>query len=432
MALHPRRRAGAAALSCVLAALGLGALAPASGAHDTQGGSVIILSGDGMGPAQRTLVQYVNYGNGNARQPMDSLPDSGVLGTSPNDPEAAVTDSAAGATAWAIGLKTVNGYVGIGPDGQPRQTLLEYAKSLGKSTALIEDHDVSNATMAAFGAHIDDRDQKGAIIRQYLNVTKPDIMFGGGEKYWYPPGDPGKIPDAIEDPSKGEANYVDVALQRGYQYAWDRATFSRLRGPKALALVKDDPIQANLYEGFPLSSQYYVPESEKVSKALDIVGQNRKGFFMAIDFDEIDDGGHDHDGRVIARSGEELNRTVEVIRRYQRTHPNTLLITTGDHETGGMTIEDTSDPQTDSAPDDPVPNEDNPDNITLAGGLFPPASGAFTIKGTGISFKTDWTTAEHTGTNVPVTAAGPLSQRFLGSHENTYVNTVAKQVLGAR
>jgi alkaline phosphatase len=424
-----------------MAALGLGAtatpaLAAGPGSHARhQGGSVIILSGDGMGPAQRTLIQYVNYGNGGRTQPMDALPFSGVLGTSPDDPKEAVTDSAAGATAWAIGRKTVNGYEGLGPDGKPRQTLLEYAKTLGKSTALIEDHDVSNATMAAFASHIADRDKKGAIIRQYLTRTKPDVMFGGGEKYWYPKGDPGRIPDSIEDPSEGDANFVDQAVKRGYQYAWDRASFAKLTGPKALALVKDDPIQANLYQGFPLSSKYYVPESQKVAKALDIVGKNRKGFFMIIDFDEIDDGGHDHDARVIARSGQELNRTVAVIRRYQRTHPNTLLISTADHETGGMTIENLFEPQTDSAPDDPVPNEDDRStavNFTLKGGKFPPASGPFTIKGTTHRFKTDWTTPEHTGTNVPVTAAGPLAHRLSGSHENTYLNTIAKQVLRRR
>ena len=118
--------------------------------------SVIILSGDGMGIQQRTAIQYVLYGL-EKRQPMDALPYTGFLDTISLGP-GTVTDSAAGATAWSIGKKTFNGYTGIGPDKKKVPTLLDIAKAQGKTTALINDHDVTNATLAAFGGPILDRD----------------------------------------------------------------------------------------------------------------------------------------------------------------------------------------------------------------------------------------------------------------------------------
>ena len=74
---------------------------------------------------------------------MDALPVSGTMRTQSTT---AITDSAAGATAIATGVKTRNGYTGVGPDGERLQTLLEIARDQGKSTGLVEDTDVTNAT----------------------------------------------------------------------------------------------------------------------------------------------------------------------------------------------------------------------------------------------------------------------------------------------
>ena len=142
------------------------------------GQSVIVLIGDGMGPAQRTLTQLTRYGL-DQTQPMDSLDAAGSLNTLPFGMPGA-TDSAAGATAIATGEKTRNGYAGVGPDKQPLQTLLEIARDEGKSTGLVEDNDVTNATMAGFAAHIDNRNKKQKIAQQFLRRTKPDVILGGG------------------------------------------------------------------------------------------------------------------------------------------------------------------------------------------------------------------------------------------------------------
>ena len=115
--------------------------APSDAATPT-GTSVIVLIGDGMGPAQRAATQLARYGL-ETPQPMDALPVSGSMMTQSTN---AITDSAAGATAIATGVKTNNGYIGVGPDGERLPTLLEIARDAGKSTGLVEDTDVTNAT----------------------------------------------------------------------------------------------------------------------------------------------------------------------------------------------------------------------------------------------------------------------------------------------
>jgi len=401
--------------------------------------SVIILSGDGMGSQQRTAIQYYLYGL-DERQPMDALPYAGFLDTIPGDAEFVVSDSAAGATAWAIGQKVPNGTTGLGPNGEEVPTLMNIAKDRGMSTGLVDDHDVTNATLAAFGSPVEDRDLKVKIAEGYLD-NGVDVLFGGGEKYWYPEGEPGKISDKGEDDaSEGESNLVQRAQDLGYQYAFDQTTFGELSGPKALALVQDSAKRRSTeVEGYDYKTDpNYVAPEKLVSKALDILGSNDKGFFLVIESDDLDSDGHEHDAQNMMLAGESVNEMVKVITEYQKEHPEVLLIVTADHETGGMAIEnvldDDGEPETnsDQLADDPVPYwaESKPENMPLPGGGVPKRSGPFAIKGTERKFKVDWTTPEHTGTMVPVTAAGPLAEKFTGVHPNTHVYDVITELWG--
>lgn len=397
--------------------------------------SVIILSGDGMGPQQRTAIQYHLYGL-DERQPMDALPYAGYLDTIPGDPEYAVTDSAAGATAWSTGMKVPNGTTGLGPDGEDVPTLMSIAQDRGMATGLVNDHDITNATLASFGSPVPDRDFKVRIAEGYLD-RGVDVLFGGGEKYWYPKGDAGMIPDAGEDDvSEGKSDLVARAQEEGYEYAYDQATVEALTGPKALALVQDSAKRRSTeIKGYDYTTDpNYVPPEDLVSKALDILGENEEGFFLVIESDDLDSDAHEHDAQNMMLAGETVNEMVKVITAYQEDHPEVLLIVTADHETGGMTIENVFDdgepePNSDQIADDPVPYWAKvPENMPLPDGGVPTRSGPFTIKGTDREFKVDWTTPEHTGTMVPVTASGPMADRFTGVHSNTYVFDVVTEL----
>jgi alkaline phosphatase len=92
--------------------------------------------GDGMGISHRDLIRYATVGT-EGQLAMDSMPYAGRSETSPLDPEGFVTDSAAGGTAIATGVKTFNGAVGIDAEENPVPTVLEQATEAGKATGLV-------------------------------------------------------------------------------------------------------------------------------------------------------------------------------------------------------------------------------------------------------------------------------------------------------
>ena len=147
--------------------------------------NAIVLIGDGMGAAHRFAGQLLLAGRG-GRLTMDRLPIVGQMATLSADPESFVTDSAAAATAIATGVKTVNGAVSIDPDGRPRTTLLELAKRAGKATGLVTTCQVTDATPAAFGAHVVHRSDQSEVARQYLHQSGVDVVLGGGAAWWLP------------------------------------------------------------------------------------------------------------------------------------------------------------------------------------------------------------------------------------------------------
>ena len=110
--------------------------------------NVILMIGDGMGPNQLELTKHVTD---TKRLAMESLdPSPAMMTTYSLD---GVTDSAAAATAIATGYKTNNHWVGLLPDGSTPETILERAEAIGKSTGLVTDVSVYDATLAAFAAH---------------------------------------------------------------------------------------------------------------------------------------------------------------------------------------------------------------------------------------------------------------------------------------
>ncbi len=402
-----------ALIAALAAALWLAGTSRPSEAASPAPTSVIVLIGDGMGPGQRAATQLARYGL-DVTQPMDALPVSGTMFTQSTS---AITDSAAGATAIATGVKTKNGYTGVDPRGRRLPTLLEIARDAGKSTGLVEDSDVTNATTGSFAAHVKDRDQRRQIASSYLYDTKPDVILGGGEQFWYPRGTPGAIPNDLPgDRSRGKRNLVAAAQDLGYQYASDAEGVAALTGPKVLGLVQEDAyVRELLADGYDRNDDpHYVPEEALVAKAIELLSQDPNGFFLVIDVDQIDVAGHASHAGLVIKSADMLNRIVATIEAYRATDPNLLLVVTADHETGGMTIEGPKSNST-SVLGYPIPKRWR--------------NGPFGVEGSDRVFTTDWTTPGHTGVPVPLTAAGPGSDRLDGQNDNTDVFGVAREVL---
>ena len=233
-------------LSALIAALALAGTGDAqvAGPTDVRAKNVIVFIGDGMGTSHRDLIRYATVGTA-GQLAMDSMPYAGRSETSPLDPEAFVTDSAAGGTAIATGVKTFNGAVGIDADENPVPTVLERARQAGKATGLVSNSQITDATPASFGAHVADRDEQSEIARQYIEESRPDVILGGGEDYWYPEGEAGAHPDEPkEDPEEKsagtEGDLVQKAQDLGYEYVTDAAELRTASGPRLLGLFANE------------------------------------------------------------------------------------------------------------------------------------------------------------------------------------------------
>src|ERR687889_427116 len=168
--------------------------APAGQAQEPAPRSVIFVNGDGMASAQREAGRLSGVGLDGDLE-MDKLPQAGLLTTDSRDPKTFVTDSAAAATTWATGEKTYNGAISVDVNRNPLPVVGQQAKAAGKATGLVTTAQVTDASPAAFFSRTANRSSQDEIARQYLDESKPDVILGGGEDWWYPAGTAGTFPD---------------------------------------------------------------------------------------------------------------------------------------------------------------------------------------------------------------------------------------------
>ena len=277
--------------------------------------NVVFMIADGFGPASATL----GAGAKGAPLAFDSLL-VGSVETAATDSR--VTDSAASATAYACGIKTYNGAIAVDTTGAPCRTVLEAAEAAGLATGLVATSRITHATPAAFAAHVDSRADEAEIARQ-LPASGVDLLVGGGRATF-----------------TGEGNELLLAAltDDGWAVAQTRAAFDVLDALPALALLapshlayevdRDETDQPSL--------------AEMARAALDLLagspdGQER-GFFLMVEGSRIDHAGHAND--PAAHLGDILayDRAVAAVLDWARRDGNTLVVSTADHETGGLTL----------------------------------------------------------------------------------------------
>ncbi|WP_307859292.1 alkaline phosphatase [Arthrobacter sunyaminii] len=383
--------------------------------------NVILMVGDGMGPGQREAIRLALVGLTGELE-MDSMPAAGRVHTNSADPGTFVTDSAAAATAMATGVKTYNGAIGVDIDQRPVTTALEVAEELGKSTGLVTTSNVTDATPAAFGSHVLDRDEQSAIARQFLESSRPEVILGGGEDYWYPEGHPGRYPDnPAEDPSEEsagtEGNLVEQAQSMGYEYVWDLAGLQAADSSMVLGLFANEEM---FQYGDDVEARYQptVPLTDMTAKALEVLTSGDEGFFLMVEEEGIDAFSHVNNAELTIESGIEFDRSVALAKDFAEQDGETLLIVVGDHQTGGMTIESVDVPEPGEEPDE------SGDGPSAEDGPLP-------VAGAEQEFMVDWSTGGHTALDVPLTAMGPGSDLLTGVYENTRIFDIMVQMMRA-
>lgn len=383
-------------------------------AANGQAKNVILFVGDGMGNAARNAIRLATVGE-SGELAMDSMPYAGLVHTSSTSP---VTDSAASATAYASGVKTYNGAIGMDANKKSVKTILEYAKDAGKSTGIVTTSQVTDATGAAFGAHVEDRKLQSDIALQFLTKSKVDVILGGGEDFWYPAGDAGAFQDEpAEDPeekSKGtQGNLVSKAKALGYSYAKSKTELQNAKGTKLLGLfANEEMFQANP-EGEGDIYNPVVSLADMTKKAISTLSTNKKGFFLVVEEEGTDEMAHSNNAKLTIKAGQELDKAVQSAKDFAKKNPDTLVLVLADHETGGLSIE-------------PVDEGDE------SGDAISKEDGPFAIAGSKDSFYIDWTTSGHTAVDIPVTAMGTGAGLFTGVYENTQIFNKLAQAMGIK
>lgn len=377
-----------------------------SGRGDQVARNVILLIGDGMGSAHRTAARLYSVGRG-GELVTDRLPETGMARTWSTD--GVVSDSAAAGTALATGVKTYNKAIAVDPDWKPVPTILEKAQGAGKSVGLVTNVSLSDATPASFAAHNVERDDYLDIALDMFNHNV-DVLMGGGEDYFLPVGTPGCHPS--DGARTDNRNLIDEAVAKGYRHVCNEAELESVDPGTTDKLL-------GTFADIDMPRPYTPSLVEMTEKALAVLDKNPRGFFLMVEGGQIDRAAHVNDALDTLDDVTTFDKAVEVALAFQSEHPDTLVIVTADHATGGLAIEDS--PQDGACPD---PKQDDPRECKTA--LF--EDGPFAESG-GASFWIDWTASFHTGDDVPVMAIGPGAASLVGGYENTHINEVMCEAL---
>jgi len=315
--------------------------------------NIIFMIGDGMGLTQITAGLIAKKDNLN----LERCP---IIGLSKTDSaDNLITDSAAGATAFATGVKTYNGAIGVGTDTLPLRNIIEIAEAHDIATGLVATASITHATPASFIAHQKSRFMDEEIAADFLK-TDIDVFIGGGKKYF--------------TQRKDQQDLLQELESKGYKTATGIEEIEKvIDGKLAGFIAEEHPVRMSEGRGDVLA--------KAAMTAIKLLSLNENGFFLMVEGSQIDWGGHVNESDYIIREMIDFDNTIGAVLDFAEKNGETLVIITADHETGGYAI-----------------NGGNRSEGTV--------NGAFT---------TDY----HTGTIVPVFAFGPGSEAFSGTYHNT-------------
>lgn len=287
---------------------------------------------DGTGPATFTLGRELKkvMTPGLEHLAIDEI----LIGTAHTySSDSLVTDSAAGATAYASGVKTYNGalgVIGVNNDASevlPVGTIFEAAKQQkGMIVGTVVTSRITHATPAAFTAHIADRNLEDDIAEQQASADV-DFMLGGGRRHFNSRGDGQDLLQKLRDD--------------GFEVGTTRADFdafaNRETGFPYWGLWADSHLEYQIDN--PASDQPNLVEQVDATLAhLEGLADSGPGFLMMIEGSRIDHAGHDNDIATHAIEVAIYDDVVARVLEFQRAHPNTLVISVADHETGGISL----------------------------------------------------------------------------------------------
>jgi alkaline phosphatase len=225
----------------------------------------------------------------------------------------------------ATGVKVENGSVSVAPDGKPLSTAMQAAKAAGKRIGLVTTATVYDATPAAFSINARSRRDSQALVDQYL-ALEPDVLMGGGADFFLPQGAPG-------GKRKDGRDIIAEFRARGHQVARNLKELAATTGTKVLGLFADEDMDFEIDRN-PAEEP---STAEMAAAALRAISQaSPNGFVLLVENENVDTAAHRNDAAALMRALWAFDDAVKVALDFQHRHPDTLVIVTGDHETGGF------------------------------------------------------------------------------------------------
>lgn len=314
--------------------------------------NVILMIGDGMGLSQLSATQFYTESPN-----LEEFPVIGLIKTSSS--AQLITDSAAGATAFACGIKSYNGAIGVTPDTTKVKNITELIKARGMKSGVVATSTITHATPASFYAHVKSRNMNEEIAMDLTN-SNIDYFAGGGLKYF----------NQRED---GQ-DLLSVLKDQGFQIS--TTAIPDFTSDKMGLLLAENALPSMIEGRGDFLTQASL-------KGIECLEGSEEGFFLMIEGSQIDWGGHDNDANYLIGEMLDFDITMGAILEYAKNDGETLIVVTADHETGGFTLG----------------AKDN--NYNEIGPTF--------------------STGGHSATMIPVLAFGPGSENFMGIYENTEI-----------
>ncbi|SEL40125.1 alkaline phosphatase [Parapedobacter koreensis] len=335
--------------------------------------NVILLISDGAGLSQLWAAAIANRGLLNVL----NMPYTGYLYTGSTDNYH--TDSAAGGSALATGVKTRNRYIGVDTLGNPVTNIPDRLAVKGMVSGIVSNDRVTGATPSSFYAHVSERDMSDSIAYDLLD-SKLSLVVGG-------------FPAAF---AKADSTLLRQLRDKGFDVQEGVDGIENSKSKRVLAFAGDqvsrewDKLsseQGSINTGYRMIEHAFLPSA----KFLD-AKSGGNGFFLMVEGAKIDGGGHGNSTPFTVTEYLSFDKLVGQALEYADADGETLVIVTSDHETGGLVVLD-----------------GNYETGHVLG---------------------SFATTDHTGIPVPLAAYGPGAEHFQGFVDNSEIAKRIYKLLG--
>ena len=328
--------------------------------------NVILFIGDGMGVSTLTAARiFEGQKRGESgeenRLSFEEFPFSALSKTYSTDQQ--TSDSAPTMSAIISGVKTDAGILSVNQNvvrgdyktvaGNETETLLEMAEDAGRSTGVVSTARITHATPGACYAHTADRNwesdkdisdvNKAAaeakfpdIARQLIEFKHGDgleVALGGGRAKFLPtetadPEYPARTGQRLD---KRDLTKEWLSKYESSAYVWNKAQFDAIDTKTTKHLL-------GIFEPSYMQYEYDRPKdaagepslAEMTTKAIDLLSQNRKGYFLMVEAGKIDIA--HHAGNAFRALTETVALSDAVRAAVSKVDLNdTLIVVTADH-----------------------------------------------------------------------------------------------------